>query len=445
MTTSSLPCLDGLPVEVTKLLVSYLDLIDLCSLRLVSLELAAKSSQGQFKSYFRHKKIDFDNLQQLEDFQRVTQPNGMGCLPKELSILRLASTFPNGSTDSNLAILTNCFKNLKLNSTHGCLPGLSLEIWSTDDDGKLIPPDREHWQTTWSLAGFLYRDVMAALQETGIPIKRLTIFGSSIDCSLACHQLHSNLEMISPSDSLLNLECLTLGLSHSMTWTKDNEFLATAEERHDRIETFLNLCRNIKSLDLHWFNIWSGGDRKSEQLSQERRVFDRIATSISFPRLEELTLRGLKCTGSILQNFLETHPQLRHLDLNNIRLAKDEKWRPIFDWIKRKSNLEFIHFDCLFEDGIISFPKMPGEAYLPRAGRNWPNEMTRRGTEISERHTTRSFAVGPKPRRTIGTFLRNNTSYMGPWIRTSHGDGGWVLSDELSTTGSQNIQHHCEE
>lgn len=145
-TTPAEPYLDRLPVEVTEAFASQLDFSDICNLRLVSRELAAKAWQGCFKAFFRYKLIDLRDSIQVAEFGRVTGPNGLGCLVESLRLVRMVR-IEDLSAEQKREIrsaLIDRFKCLKTNSASGCLQELSLDVLAEGEPLEPASPPQEY-------------------------------------------------------------------------------------------------------------------------------------------------------------------------------------------------------------------------------------------------------------------------------------------------------------
>lgn len=115
---------------------------------------------------------------------------------------------------------------------------------------------------------------------------------------------------------------------------------------------------------------------------EERRFFDRIATSCEFPSLKKLTLKGIFTTDEAILSLLRS-VHLHSLQMEWIVLQPGGKFRPIFDHLKQSMpTLEYLHLDNLFEEGSILHFDVPGEKHFEGAVNynvNGPNVIVRTG------------------------------------------------------------------
>lgn len=346
------PRLHGLSVEILEAIAKLLSLEDLCNLRLTSNETAAKSSQGHFKTYFRHIQLDPGKWADLETFKNLTQADGLGYLVEKVTLRRQLPSEGSRVGSANNATLVDCFRNLKANLKFKCLNELVLDVETGEHPPEQWLPMRRRWKDTWALAGDLYRGTVAALRTSELPVTRLSVFGDSENCSLALDELASGADF--PSASFASLKSLSLSLTHSMklppaTSDLDEEQASAPSQNHvDSLEAMLKLCPCLESLNLHWFMTWSWGQVKhSAMLCEESSFFDRIATTISFENLTSCSLRGVDCTATSLSALIENTPKLQHVSLIHIHLTSG-LWRPILDALVAHK-LESLHLEDICE------------------------------------------------------------------------------------------------
>ncbi|KAK4624572.1 hypothetical protein CLAFUW4_06446 [Fulvia fulva] len=251
LSISAQPYLDGLPLEVVEEIVTLLDLTDVCKFRLTSKELAAKASHGRFKTFFRHKEIDVDDLKKIESFMRMTQSGGLGCLLETLSLVRY--DFPesrNVQGSSTIAAFTDCFKNLEQHSRAKSLREIVLDIWAKDDTGERCAPNRKHWRHIWLLAGALYRDAMAAVSESELLVEGLCFFATTGNCSLGFDEFASCPTFL--YTPIATLKSLSLSLSSSASLIAlEGQDTELASNHVEQFTSFLKLLIGLERLDLH--------------------------------------------------------------------------------------------------------------------------------------------------------------------------------------------------
>lgn len=228
---------------------------------------------------------------------------------------------------------------------------------------------------------------MAAFHDAELPVKRLSIFGDTENCSLEFDQLASYPQQDLPSISLATVENLSLSLSHSVEFTTNDEATDPASPMPTihvhRLEKFLQLCPRLEKLDLHFFKIWSRTEEaQSDMLVQERHFLDHIADSMTFPNLKSCTLRGIRCRSMSLHQFLESAPKLQDVEIMKANLT-DGQWSLIFNALCARK-LELLHLDDLYERGQVYFLGVPGKPKLASEGqRRGTDELTRSGTDTA--------------------------------------------------------------
>lgn len=127
--------LDGLPVEIIEAIVTQLDLHGICCLRSTGLKIAAKASQGSFKVHFMSKSIKLSEGK-LNDFVKLTQRDGLGCLLQNLTLIAhvplLDELVGHLNQEHELRLLSTALANIRTKSAHGSLRSLThAEGWCT--------------------------------------------------------------------------------------------------------------------------------------------------------------------------------------------------------------------------------------------------------------------------------------------------------------------------
>jgi hypothetical protein len=174
---STQPALDQLPTEVLESVIALLPFQDICSLRLVSRTVAARSGQGAFRKHFTTKTVKWTSTEQMHEFAHLTQPNWMGCLLQRLTVIGIAPAV--GREYTLVKLLTKALTNLRLNSTHGCLESVVLLLQGQDDNGNIVPCEKmRDWRQIWLTAARTFEIACRALAESALPIQKLDIFDS---------------------------------------------------------------------------------------------------------------------------------------------------------------------------------------------------------------------------------------------------------------------------
>lgn len=188
------------------------------------------------------------------------------------------------------------------------------------------------------------------------------------------------LEKVDLSDSLRPLKQLSISLSVHDTAPLRKKSLAFGQKHVSSISRFLQLCPNLKALQLHWY--WTLAPvYLSRAMTEETYFFDHIAESCQFPSLERLTLRGIYTSEAALVSFLR-QVKLRSIDIEYIHIKLQGRFRPVFDClVEHSEHLEHIHFGNLFEaDRPIFFNDTPEFPLFPHSSEgNSPKAIIRTG------------------------------------------------------------------
>ncbi|RDW89513.1 hypothetical protein BP6252_01545 [Coleophoma cylindrospora] len=253
--------LERLPLDILEWAVALLPLPDICSLRLVSRSLAARSSQRAFRGYFITKAVRWTSVEQMQELVNFTQSGELGCLLQRLTIIGVVPT--TGRSDASIALLTEALVNLRLNSTNGCVQSLSLLVRGQDGTDDMLltikatgrsPVWRRDWRQVWQAAAQTFEVVCSALAESGLAIQQLDIFSGIHRCSLACDQFAPILDGMDLSKPLQNLISMSLSLSHYVPVIQYDQSLESYGEGGTRsvedVGRLLALCPQLESLGL---------------------------------------------------------------------------------------------------------------------------------------------------------------------------------------------------
>jgi len=395
---SSLPSLEGMPEELVEAVVQLLELSDTCSLRQSCRDIAAKASRGRFRTFFIVKRVRLAPDGNVAEFAHLTQPESLGCLLRGLTIVGYVPAETDDTHDNHddsdehfepddgstkLAdLLKTAFGNLRRNSPLRCLRSLSLEVDGQGEEGRQSPRlVFTSWPRTWETAGHTFRIAMMTLAESGLLVERLDVFGNVNRCSLAVDKIGPVLPHVGIHSSLQNLRHLTLSLSHHASAGIDKVESRSAAMGKDHVEDvcrFIQSCTQLESLDLHWFGLGHSG--KNDAALEEEHVFDRITELAHLISLTTCVLCGITTTEAALLSFLANQVQLQSMTMTGIQLASGH-WRPIFDALRSCTRLNYLHFDHLYENRLISFNGAPGKPDFPSVRPTGPNRITREGAE----------------------------------------------------------------
>lgn len=376
---STQPALDGLPTELLEGVIALLPFQDVCSLRLVSRTIAARSGHGAFRKHFTTKTVNWTSTEQMQGFVHLTQPHWMGCLLQHLIIIGIASA---ASLEHPSRLLTKAFTNLRLNSAHRGLRSIVLLVKGHDENNNLVPCEKiRDWRQVWQTAAQTFIIMSCALAESGLPLQELDIFGSITRCSLACNQIGPMLDSIDLSRPLEKLKSLSLSLSHHTAEDPKGKVIKSlaAGKRHaNDIGRLLKLCRQLESLELHWYNL-PGTNLSNEARTEERCFFTYIVHVAPFSQLRHCRLEGIYTDETTLLTFLKKATQLSSLSMEEIHLQTGQ-FGPVFNYLTSHArSLDHLHLDDLWESRRLICFDSPREPHFPCSAAYGPDTLTRIG------------------------------------------------------------------
>ena len=368
--SSDLLCL---PNEVIDNVLGTLQLADMCNLRLCSRDLAAKTVQPRFKSFYHSKSIRLQ-LTALERFANVTRGSGLGCLVRNLTIVgqvenygrvpsrgrhKARSQGDSVSADEELALLAVGFGNIAAAANGGRSILHLLKLAYSDGRAKIpgkgykdsYTDTLRRWRPIWQCAATTCQTVLSALETSRLSTERLQLF-NDFDlqrCSLACSALQTILDVVKPVLVLGTLTHLSLSISDA----EDSAKLSG-------LRKVLEMCPRLEDLDLHQFSLGFKNLPETKLLSRraisdERDprdfspsaqdnltgLFRNAAEAHPMPgRLSHVRLDGFDTTGEDLLRFVRrAAPQ--HITLSHIRLAAGS-FQPLFDYFTTPSSANIV-------------------------------------------------------------------------------------------------------
>lgn len=394
--------LGSLPVEVLETITSRLDIGDVCSLRLTARELAVKTSQKSYKALFVSKSVNVSR-ESLQALVKVTQRGWMGCALERLTIFTIAPSSDDEFHDLHdqnvVELLQQAFTNLQVNSTHKCLRSLDLVVKGRTENGTLTSLKHvRDWHSIWKCADRTARLVGLAAKLSSIKIEKLDLYSTTLRCALSLRQLESVLDLPQTHE----LKSLSLAVS--------------ASKPHGDLEnTSRHLCHLISSspelehLDLRWFNI-HGPDQSDMQLD-EKRFFAGVPT-LAMPFLQSVSLRGITTSEEALLSFLEGHPRLVQISLEEFHLEQGH-FRSIFVHLTEHLKLDSLCLDDLWEGVLIQFPGSAGEPHFPHP--DGPTWIKRTGLETQREIVYRPMRGHVKASAKASNWHRRKASLYGPF------------------------------
>ncbi|MCJ1321134.1 hypothetical protein MMC15_006478 [Xylographa vitiligo] len=375
--------LDALPIEVVEMIVGFLEPHDVGSVRLTGHSMALKVSQGHFRTYF-HKKALRVTIQSLTAFNDLLQPNSPVYLLEDATIVGLISrTTPDQAEVNNL--LVRAFVALKAKGV--CLRSLSLNVVTGDDD--LHDADRDYVRSQSAIVDSgIVEATMVALQESGLSVLLLDLFGTTIGHSVPFGLIGQLPDFTRLSSSTKCIKSLSLSLNSTLRTAGVADNLATTntapEQTIASITQLLDLMPKLEELDLRWF--MSRSELNASIDSREIFFFNHCFKSITAAPLRTCSLRGLYISEEALLSFLQ-QSSVKRVTLREIHLQKDGKFISILDTLTRDTDpFEYFHLDDLFEDTRLLYFKVPGQPKFPIMGGGvGPSEVVREGDEVKQK------------------------------------------------------------
>jgi hypothetical protein len=336
---------------------------------------------------------------------------------------------------NDVTLLSSAFRNILMNSPHGRLLSLSLEVvvYREDAETRIPPLARSGWTFIWQSAADTFHTAFRSLAASKLPIQKLNIFNDRRlqRCSLASDELGKiDFDDKGLALSLGSLKSLSLSISERIVFRsrrdaedsydqadergwdlsgeeRDDEDIR-AEEADERnfigLAKLLQLTSGLQELEIHRY--WLGLCRPDSNLHLER-ILQRVATMETLPNLKVIELRGMSTTEEDLLKLLQ-RTGVRKLYMYNIHLASGT-FRSIFDYCTHESaGMEKLYFHELAEmeravyfDGPATGLFSPWVCHVP--GGNAALEKT--GAEVQQQISYRAtYHHG-----VLGSFL---THYM---------------------------------
>jgi hypothetical protein len=185
-----------------------------------------------------------------------------------------------------------------------------------------------------------------------------------------------------------------LSLSHHAE--EDLNDKALGKSHAEDISRLLELCPQLESLDLHWYNLYA---ELNDTQIEERRFFGHIIQLEQVSQLRNCRLTGIYTSEVELLAFLQKATELVSSDMEEIHLEAG-KFSPIFNYLTTNvPHLEHLHLDDLWESRLICF-ESPGQPHFPSSATNGPNAITRIGADCQRTvkyRLTRGHALGSAP------------------------------------------------
>jgi hypothetical protein len=226
---------------------------------------------------------------------------------------------------------------------------------------KLLP-----WRRLWARAIQAYHVIMFGIARSKpANLASLVIYQATKQCSVPTHEIAAGLTRLERHGFAAVAERLN-NFSISMATTiepirptdhETKQFLepfdisngrllecrdlqVDLEARLDSLAHLLRLMRNLESLHLHLYTPASG------IVGAPYQALLTILAKEDFPKLTDLTLRGMWTSMEAMQAVLNKHPLLRVLGLQGISLTSGW-WIPIFATLSQMTDLKLVRLSGL--------------------------------------------------------------------------------------------------
>ena len=240
------------PAETIDNIVSFLNLRDICNLRLTSRGLALRVfGAPSFGSHLEQRQVDVTERSLRAVAEATAKPGRLGCFISDLVLVGVVNntkflaeevkytaegTGRRAKAQQDLGILTRrqteyetlhasrgdilllsqIFRNLMAHGRRRGLRSLSLTVvvYREDAQTRLLPKDGFGWTLIWQAAADTFLTALAAFAASGIAVQRLDVYNSIERCSLACNEPSAvNFEYNMLATSLASLKTLAVSFS----------------------------------------------------------------------------------------------------------------------------------------------------------------------------------------------------------------------------------------
>ncbi|KAB8276493.1 hypothetical protein BDV30DRAFT_206180 [Aspergillus minisclerotigenes] len=238
-------------------------------------------------------------------------------------------------------------KNLRNNTSHGCLVFRSLSLQGLED----ADPD-----DGYEAEAKLFEITMLALSSSKLPVQMLDIFADSCShltpslCALVCCKIMATMNKVNLSSSFRGCKILSLRMSHC-SWDIDEEFRSPLSLDQAREHTIF-ICDSVNMFPVleEFYLAWEYQDLAlSDALDAEEHFFDRIADSCESPFLKKCTLQNIRTSETAMLLFLHK-VQLTSLSMKKVFLNNGQ-FGSIFCYLSTSMpNLDYLYLCQLYQE-----------------------------------------------------------------------------------------------
>ncbi|EFX05125.1 f-box domain containing protein [Grosmannia clavigera kw1407] len=348
-----------LPVELVESIISFVDLPDICSLRLASRAFNDRTSHGRFKAFCQRREILL-TMPALENLVRITSHDRYGrrvaCLLQDCTLTglleesqvklvdrgghlrapppQLVAGEDADMTARQTELLTEVFRNIKKarrnddKNGHNGISLLSLRVAVRQEDGVLRGAESitMNFLPLWDMAQRTFRIAIDALLASNLGVStRLDVFHSQQRCSFSSRVFVDILQDRMAETSLASLTSVFSTLQHldislsgphrasgrRITSEGTATQLTVIEQQAvyfmEVLHTILDLMATgalptIKKLDIHWFKVHPYQPDTEEEEEREGESSVTLPEPSPLPPLSS-TLEKLSTTSIRLDSF----------------------------------------------------------------------------------------------------------------------------------------------
>ncbi|PYI28685.1 hypothetical protein BP00DRAFT_350420, partial [Aspergillus indologenus CBS 114.80] len=319
--------METLPTELVDTIVSWLDLRDVCALRLTGRTISSHlSTAAILRRFFSSKRLEMTKAP-LEQLVHFTQPGQVGLWLQRLTLYDCVErTEQSGANFDATELLAQAFANIRDRPASHRGDQLSLSISLEVDNF-----------STWDrdVTARVFHATISAIARTEIPIQELDIFGDAYlhdhhfkngQCSLAFSDIALALSRHRTplATSLRNCTKFCLSLGHSTRGfnfecsIRDLRLPLTVNEARQNIQSLcdlLTMCPFLEELHL----VWEDDDfEETDACREEREFFNPIGISCAFANLKRCKLQDLDASENPIMTFFRRSPRLLELTLDGL-------------------------------------------------------------------------------------------------------------------------------
>ncbi|PYI13735.1 hypothetical protein BO99DRAFT_407272 [Aspergillus violaceofuscus CBS 115571] len=385
--------METLPTELIDTIVSWLDLRDVCALRLTGRTISSHlSTAGILRRFFSSKRLEMTKapLAQLVHF---TQPGQVGLWLQRLTLYDCVErTEQSGANFDATELLAQAFANIRDRPPPHRDDQLSLSISLEVDNF-----------STWDrdVTARVFHPTISAIARTEIPIRELDIFGDAYvhdhhfedgQCSLAFSDIALALShhRVPLATSLRNCTkfCLSLGYStrgfdfESSNSTRNFRLPLTVDEARQNTQSLcdlLNMCPLLEELQL----VWEYDDlEETDACREEIEFFDRVGLSCAFTNLKRCKLQHISTSENPVMTFFRQSPRMVELTLDGLYMTPGN-FSHLFHLLSTAmSDLDSLRLRLLTDDlGSLYFFHEPKESTWHRKPGSALHGIRRRGAD----------------------------------------------------------------